>query len=44
MGRLMPYMSTFLNGFSAGHPGCDANSVLARPAYAENNETLKEES
>ena len=42
MGRLALYMS--LNGFVAGHRGSDANSVLARPASAENNETLKEES
>ena len=41
MGRLTLYMS--LSGFIAGHPGGDANSVMARPAYAENNETFKEE-
>jgi hypothetical protein len=44
MGRRALYMSMSLNGFVAGHPGSDANSVLARPAYTENNETLKEES
>ena len=44
MGRLALYMSMSFNGFVAGHRGSDANSVLARPASAESNETLKEES
>ena len=44
MSRLTLCMSMSLNDFIAGHPGSDANSVLARPAHAENNETLKEES